>query len=80
MDVYRLNEEEADELGLDDYFFGAGVTLVEWARLIPDLLPDTRLAIVIAHEGESERTITITPYGSLYLNWCEQLKENGVLQ
>src|SRR5690606_20910218 len=31
MDVYRLSQAEADELGLDDYFFGSGVTLVEWA-------------------------------------------------
>ena len=34
MDVYRLSEQEADELGLDDYFYGDGVTIVEWASSI----------------------------------------------
>jgi len=48
MDVYRLTEADADELGLDEYFYGEGVTLIEWSSLIEDLLPEDRLEITIS--------------------------------
>src|SRR4051812_11988394 len=51
MDVYRISAAEADELGLDDYFFGDGVTIVEWASLIEELLPPERLELRIEHTG-----------------------------
>ena len=75
MDVYRLSQAEADELGLDDYFYGAGVTLVEWASLIPDLLPAERLALEIEHAGGDERIIRATGYGEPYADWCRRLAE-----
>jgi len=78
MDVYRLSLEEADELGLDDYFYGGGVTLIEWASLIEDILPPERLHIHIAYE-ESGRSFRLHPIGEPYSAWCRQLKENGVL-
>jgi ATPase, YjeE family len=77
MDVYRLSLEEADELGLDDYFFGSGVTIVEWASLIEELLPSERLDMYIAHEGGGERVIRITGIGEPYISWCEALNEMG---
>ena len=79
MDVYRLSMEEADELGLDDYFYGQGVTLVEWASIIEELLPPSRLALRIEHEGEEGRRIQLIPYGETYEEWCLKLKENGYL-
>lgn len=79
MDVYRLSMAEADELGLDDYFYGNGVTLVEWASLIEDLLPPDRLSIKIEHNGEHRRRFVIVPHGEPYGEWCRQLKENGYL-
>ena len=40
-DVYRIGDiEEMEEIGYDDYFFGQGVCLIEWASRIPGLLPD----------------------------------------
>lgn len=80
MDVYRLSQDEADELGLDDYFYGEGVTLVEWASLIEDLLPPDRLEIMIEHAGENGRTFKLTPLGNPYEQWCKQLKENGIVK
>lgn len=77
MDVYRLSQAEADELGLDDYFFGTGVTIVEWASLIPDLLPEARLALELEHDGGDARTIRITGYGKPYAAWCERLAALG---
>ena len=73
MDVYRLSQDEADELGLDDYFYGRGVVLVEWARLIPDLLPPARLAIEIEHAGDRAREIRLTGIGQPYADWCREL-------
>ncbi|KKO51031.1 tRNA (adenosine(37)-N6)-threonylcarbamoyltransferase complex ATPase subunit type 1 TsaE [Paenibacillus sp. DMB20] len=78
MDVYRLSVDEADELGLDEYFFGEGVCLVEWSRLITELLPGEYLHILIETTGESERLITVTGIGESYGQWCHDLNENGV--
>jgi tRNA threonylcarbamoyladenosine biosynthesis protein TsaE len=77
MDVYRLSLEEAYDLGLDDYFYGSGVTIVEWARLIEELLPPERLEMYIAHEGGEERNIRITGIGEPYASWCGALDEMG---
>jgi tRNA threonylcarbamoyladenosine biosynthesis protein TsaE len=77
MDVYRLSEAEADELGLDDYFFGAGVTIVEWASLIAELLPPERLELRLEHLGGNERRIRVTGIGPGYKKWCERLDNMG---
>ncbi len=73
MDVYRLSLEEADELGLDEYFLGEGVTLVEWASLIEPILPPERLHIVLTHTGPDSRRLRCRPIGALYEAWCRQL-------
>jgi tRNA threonylcarbamoyladenosine biosynthesis protein TsaE len=80
MDVYRISPEEAEDLGLDEYFYGNGVTLVEWASLIEDLLPERRLAIRIETAGPQQRRFTLTPQGEPYENWCRALKGNGMLK
>lgn len=87
MDVYRLSVEEADELGLDDYFYGEGVTLVEWASLIEELLPSERLELRIERVeraggdgGFSERLIRLTPFGEPYAAWCRKLRQDGMLR
>ncbi|MEK8128119.1 tRNA (adenosine(37)-N6)-threonylcarbamoyltransferase complex ATPase subunit type 1 TsaE [Paenibacillus filicis] len=80
MDVYRLSADEADELGLDDYFYGEGVTLIEWASLVEELLPPERLSVYIEHGGGDSRRFRLTPAGEPYSQWCMQLKENGLLR
>ncbi|GGD94635.1 tRNA (adenosine(37)-N6)-threonylcarbamoyltransferase complex ATPase subunit type 1 TsaE [Paenibacillus nasutitermitis] len=77
MDVYRLSQTEADELGLDDYFYGDGVTIVEWASLIADLLPPERLQLYIDHLGDEKRRITLSGTGVLYVRWCTELQAMG---
>ncbi|PTM53249.1 tRNA (adenosine(37)-N6)-threonylcarbamoyltransferase complex ATPase subunit type 1 TsaE [Desmospora activa] len=59
MDAYRL-EEEAEELGWDEYFEGDGVCLVEWASRIQSWLPQARIAIQIERLDENSRRIHIT--------------------
>lgn len=72
MDVYRL-DGNVDELGIEEYFTKKGVTIIEWADMIPDYLPEKRLDIKIknSEEDENKRTITITPYGRKYEEICE---------
>ncbi|WP_040952181.1 tRNA (adenosine(37)-N6)-threonylcarbamoyltransferase complex ATPase subunit type 1 TsaE [Gorillibacterium massiliense] len=80
MDVYRITESEAGELGLDEYFYGEGVTLVEWASLIESLLPDERLSIFIEYTGPESRTFHLNAFGEPYASWCRAMTENGVLR
>lgn len=62
-DVYRIADpEEMYELGYEDYFFGNGVCLVEWAELIQELLPKHRTIITIEkalEKGFDYRSITV---------------------
>ena len=61
-DVYRIEDEnEMDELGYEEYFFGKGVTLVEWASQIPGCIPKEAMHIVIKKDpakGDDYREIT----------------------
>ena len=62
-DVYRIGDiEEMDEIGYEDYFYGDGVCLVEWAELIKELLPKTRTELLIEKDlqkGFDYRRITL---------------------
>ncbi len=78
MDVYRLSLDEADELGLDEYFYGDGVTLVEWASLIEELLPQDVLRIYVETVSAIGRRMHIKGQGGTYEAWVSALKENGV--
>lgn len=78
MDVYRITQDEAEDLGLDEYFYGIGVCLVEWGSIITDILPEQRLHIYIETTDTGERLIHLTGYGEPYEQWCRSLRENGV--
>jgi tRNA threonylcarbamoyladenosine biosynthesis protein TsaE len=59
-DFFRLeNRESADRLGLDDYFFGDGVCVIEWADRFPDLVPAHARWIFFDVKSERQRTITL---------------------
>ena len=62
-DVYRIGDiEEMGEIGYDDYFFGEGICLIEWAELIEEILPENRISITIEKDlsrGFDYRRITI---------------------
>lgn len=52
-DVYRIGDvEEMEEIGYEDYFFGEGVCLIEWAELIQELLPRNVIAVSISKDLE----------------------------
>ena len=57
-DLYRLNRpEELEDIGFDEYCGGEGVTLIEWAELFPEQLPEEYLQITLLHEGEGRRAL-----------------------
>lgn len=62
-DVYRIGDvEEMEEIGYDDYFFGEGICLIEWAELIEEILPEDRISIIIEKDltkGFDYRRITV---------------------
>ena len=64
-DVYRISDiEEMDEIGFDDYVYGEGVTFIEWANLIEDILPKDRIVVTIEknlEKGFDYRKIIIQP-------------------
>lgn len=72
MDVYRL-EGDSSEIGIDEYIKKGGVTIIEWADLIKDELPEERLEIKFKIVGEEKRILIITPYGSKYEDLCEDV-------
>ena len=63
-DVYRIGDiDEMDEIGFEDYVYGEGVSLIEWANLIEEILPEQRVEITIEKDlekGFDYRKITIT--------------------
>ena len=52
-DVYRIGDiEEMDEIGYEDYFYGEGLCMIEWANLIEEILPEKRHDISIEKDLE----------------------------
>lgn len=72
MDVYRL-EDSYEDLGFDEYFHGNGVTVIEWAHLIEDQLPNERLNIFIYHQGNDSRKLVLKPMGVRYEQLCKEI-------
>ncbi|MDD7740408.1 MAG: tRNA (adenosine(37)-N6)-threonylcarbamoyltransferase complex ATPase subunit type 1 TsaE [Fusicatenibacter sp.] len=70
-DVYRICDiDEMEEIGYDDYFFGQGVCLIEWANLISELIPEGAISIRIEKDlerGFDFRRITLERTGSSHV-------------
>ena len=62
-DVYRIGDiEEMEEIGYDDYFFGQGICLIEWANRIEEILPEKLIKVTIEKDlekGFDYRRITV---------------------
>lgn len=66
-DVYRIGDiEEMEEIGYEDYFYGNGMCMIEWANLIEEILPQERKEVTIEKDlkkGLDYRKITISRLG-----------------
>jgi tRNA threonylcarbamoyladenosine biosynthesis protein TsaE len=75
IDFYRLeNLEEIADLGLDDYLYGNGISVVEWAEKGLNLLPPEHLLIEMSYVSDTERRLKLTAAGKRYRNLITQLK------
>ena len=75
-DVYRLDvSEQLEDLGYEDYFFGHGVTVVEWAEFVTGYFPEEYLQVDFVKLGDTTRQICLTPHGVDFEKRTEQLKE-----
>jgi tRNA threonylcarbamoyladenosine biosynthesis protein TsaE len=63
-DVYRLSgPEDLEELGYEEYFYGEGIAVLEWAEKIASLLPADHLEILLEHYGDNKRRLSFQAHG-----------------
>ena len=76
IDTYRLRSlDDMYELGYEEFFYSDGVTAIEWAQKVEKLLPEEYLRIELEYVSESERQITIKPYGQRYIDIVNYIRE-----
>ena len=72
LDVYRISDiDEMEEIGYEDYFYGNGVCLIEWAELIEELLPKQRTTITIRKKLEKG-----FDYRAISVNYTPKVQHN----
>lgn len=72
MDVYRV-EDSFEDLGFDEYFEGNGVTVVEWAHLVKEQLPEELLTIYLYLDDNDSRKLVLKPQGKRYEELCKEI-------
>ncbi|ABN52997.1 MAG TPA: tRNA (adenosine(37)-N6)-threonylcarbamoyltransferase complex ATPase subunit type 1 TsaE [Hungateiclostridium thermocellum] len=76
-DVYRISDpEEMFEIGFEEYLYGDGIVVIEWADLIKSILPDENIWITIEKDlknGVDERIIRVEFNGERYREYEEKL-------
>lgn len=77
MDVYRLEEGGADDLGLEEYFDGNGVSIVEWSQFVEHLLPEDYLTIhfIKDENNDEQRQLRFEAQGEQYQQLINQLEQ-----
>ncbi len=75
LDVFRLEDgEELYEIGFDEYLYGEGIVIIEWANLIKDFLPSDYLWIDINKGADfNDRILTLNPKGNQYIEMLKEL-------
>jgi tRNA threonylcarbamoyladenosine biosynthesis protein TsaE len=74
IDLYRLDDiEESIDLGLDDYFYGEGLSVVEWAEKAISIMPRNRLLIRISYLSDIERRLLFEPSGDRYFELAQTI-------
>lgn len=74
MDLYRMEEAEDEDLGLDEYFYGEGITIVEWGSFMKADLPDEYLLVTLKRGNHlNDREIELKAVGERYEKLLEEL-------
>ena len=67
IDLYRIEDpQELATLGLEDYLYGSGICLIEWADRAAEILPESHLAIELYHLEETKRRVVLRPHGARF--------------
>jgi tRNA threonylcarbamoyladenosine biosynthesis protein TsaE len=75
IDVYRLGGSgEMADLGYEEYLYGQGVILIEWAERVPEVLPEERLDLELARTGDNSRQFRFVPRGARYQRLVEEIR------
>ncbi len=75
IDLYRLDlPQEIADLGLDDYLYGKGICVIEWAEKGSNLMPPEHMLIKIDYLGDTERSLKLEAYGKRYMEMLDKLK------
>lgn len=76
-DLYRLNStEDIIALGYEDYFYGEGVTVIEWAEKLGCLLPKEYLKIKLSVKSDSQRNLELNAVGRHYKELLGRIYED----
>lgn len=78
IDLYRIADVRAAlNLGLDDYLYGEGVCVIEWAERVRQIWPDEYLLITLRHIDENKRGLTLRGFGERYQRMVRQFRYNA---
>jgi tRNA threonylcarbamoyladenosine biosynthesis protein TsaE len=76
IDLYRINgPAEAIDFGLEDYLYGDGVCVIEWAERVTEILPANCLWITLYHLDKTKRRITMRATGDHYQNLLREFQQ-----
>jgi tRNA threonylcarbamoyladenosine biosynthesis protein TsaE len=77
-DLYRLaGDSDASAIGLDEYLWGNGVTLVEWPDRAAGLIPKDHLRVALSPIAETKRAIRFDPAGARYVSVVSEFKRSA---
>lgn len=76
IDLYRLADAaEGATFGLEEYLYGAGVTLIEWADRALEIMPDDYLIVELYHLSETRRRVVLRPHGHRFTTLLGEYKK-----
>ncbi len=76
IDLYRLSDaSEVLTFGLEDYLYGSGISLIEWADRAGEFMPDNYLTVELYHLEETKRRVVLRPQGTRFIKVLNNFKE-----
>jgi tRNA threonylcarbamoyladenosine biosynthesis protein TsaE len=73
-DLYRVEGKELPNIGYEEFFYGQGVSVIEWAERLGDQMPKEYICVTLEHAGENERRIALAAKGKSLGERLEKLK------
>ena len=62
-DLYRLNNtKEIEAIGYEEFFYGNGIAVIEWAEKLEELMPKKYIKVALEHQGPQKRLITVSKF------------------